>query len=304
MGRNISRVLILTLAASTFFFGVAAADVVERIVAIVGDEIITLGELDEAVKPYVPQIKEANYSPEKEKKVLFKMREDVLNNLIDGKLRDIEVERYEITVTEEEIDNNIERFKENRSATQEQLVAGLKEQGMTLEDFRETTKDRILMGRLINREVNSKIVIVEEDIKAYYDEHASKYAKVELYTMALLSVQRAAGTPEDANIAEQMEKVRAELNAGKSIPDAVDELKAAQYGAGVNRIGPMNYEDLADSIKEALKGLGEGDITPALGSGDRLQVFQIIKIDVTEGKELDEVRNEIDGVLYDKIVKE
>ena len=69
--------------------GVAAASdtmLVDRVVAVVNEDIITLYDLNLALQPYEAKIRELNYSPEKEQEALFKLRTDILNQIIDEKL--------------------------------------------------------------------------------------------------------------------------------------------------------------------------------------------------------------------------
>ena len=82
----------------------------------------------------------------------------------------------ENATTQNEINNAIERFKESRQFTDEQLRQGLESQGMTMEDYRKEIQEQILRSKLVNREVKAKIVITKEDIKKYYESHREKYA--------------------------------------------------------------------------------------------------------------------------------
>ncbi len=84
-------------------------------------------------------------------------------------------------VNERDIDKTIERMKEARSFTDEQLREGLARQGMTMAEYRKEIKEQILRTKLVNREVKSKIVITKEDIKAYYDSHLDEYAGEKKY---------------------------------------------------------------------------------------------------------------------------
>ena len=88
--------------------------VVDRIVAVVNDEIITLYDLNETLKPYEANIQALAYSPEKKRETLFKLRTDLLNKLIDEKLADQQIKKNKITISTQEIDATIERIKESR----------------------------------------------------------------------------------------------------------------------------------------------------------------------------------------------
>jgi peptidyl-prolyl cis-trans isomerase SurA len=163
------------------------AELVDRIVAVVNNDIISLQELNRITKPYVERIKENRYSNEKEQKMLFEIRRKILDQLIDEKLTDQELKRHNITVSTKEIDRTIERIKETASITDEELRTELASQGLTMEEYRVRTKEHLLRRKLINREVRSKIVITQEDIKAYYDSHKDAYAGEKNITSAILS---------------------------------------------------------------------------------------------------------------------
>ena len=115
-------------------------EIIDRIVAVVNSDIITLYDLNRALKPYEENIKALGYETEKERETLFQVRKDLLDQLIDSKLADQEIERAQITVDEGDIDKTIERMKESRSFTDEQLRDGLARQGMTMEEYRKEIK--------------------------------------------------------------------------------------------------------------------------------------------------------------------
>ena len=133
----------ILFAIGVFPICVAAADnvVVDRIVAVVNEDLITLYDLNEAFQPYEANIRALGYSPEKEREALFKLRADLLNRIIDRKLTDQAIKRNNIEVSEKEIDSALERVKEGRSLTEEDLRAGLAQQGLTMEEYRKNIKE-------------------------------------------------------------------------------------------------------------------------------------------------------------------
>ena len=110
------------------------AGTVDRIVAIVNDDCIALSELKEALAPYIEQIRAANYPSQVEREMLFKLRQDVLNRMIDQKLTQQETERQNVKVDDKEIDQQIERIKSQHLLTDEELRASLAREGYTLEE--------------------------------------------------------------------------------------------------------------------------------------------------------------------------
>jgi len=223
---TIAGMLILIAAASTgSVLAQQAEAVVDRVVAVVNGDIVTLYELNKAFKPFEANIKALRYPSEKERETLFQVRRDLLNQLIDSQLADQQVKRYQISVTQKEIDTAIERIKEARSFTDEQLREGLAAQGLTMEEYRKELESQILRTKLVNREVKSKIVITQEDIKAYYDRHKEKYAGDKKYYLWNIFVKASEFERETA--LKEINAVEARLKQGASFEALVKELNAS-----------------------------------------------------------------------------
>ncbi len=105
------------------------AELIDRIVAVVNNDLIALEELNNQLKPYLEKISAMGYPPDKQRQMIFKVREDVLNHMIDQKLTDQEIARYNITASDKEVDNAIERVKKTNSLTDEVLPAGAFQRG-------------------------------------------------------------------------------------------------------------------------------------------------------------------------------
>ena len=90
----------------------AQSTVLDRIVAVVNDEIILLSELNLGIKPYEDQIKASGYPLEKQRKMLFKIREDMINHLVEQKLTDKEIERLNMkAMIIQEVDGKLEKWE-------------------------------------------------------------------------------------------------------------------------------------------------------------------------------------------------
>ena len=279
-------------------------EVIDRIVAVVNSDIITLYDLNRAFKPYEENIKALQYAPEKERQTLFQVRKDLLDQLIDSKLADQQTERAQITVSENDIDRAIERMKEARSFTDEQLREGLASQGMTMEEYRKELKEQLLRARLVNREVKSKIVITSEDIKAYYDSHQDEYAGEKKYYLYNIFVRL---TPE-ADISEREEALRqiknasARLNQGLSFEELVNQLKDSSSRVQGTDLGLFRLEELSEQLQRAIAKLKAGEISEVLDTDFGFQIIYVQKIQETSTKSLDEIQSEIGEILYNEAV--
>ena len=280
------------------------APVVDRIVAIVNDEIISLYELNRAAKPYSEQIKNLGYPLQKEQEMLYKMRQDLLNQLIDDKLTDQEIKRAGVTVAEKEIDAAIERVKESRLLTDEGLRVELEKQGNTFEAYRNHVKEQILRSRLVNLEVKSKIIITKDDIRSYYNRNKHKYAGEKKYRLQhmLVKVTPFATESEKARSLTKMTEVREKLIAGATIESVRDGHDGSLQALAGGDLGSFGLEELSHQIKTAVAGLQAGEYTPVLETEFGYQIIFVQDIITSPGISLQKASPEIEQILFREIV--
>ena len=277
--------------------GAVRAEVVDRIVAVVNDDIILLSELNRELKPYSERIASAGYSPAKMDQMLYKIRTDMLDRMIDEKLTDQEIKRSKIFVTEKEIDGAIERLKEANYYTDEEFRKTLANQGLDMEEYRKRLKEQILRTRLVNLEVKSKIVITKEDIHAYYEKHRDRYASEKKYHLRNLIMK----LPPQADETQKLE-------AEKRMTGILARLKAGQpfdkSGTAGRDLGLIPFRKLSPQLQSILKDMKPGAYTPVLDTDQGYQIFFVQDIESAPGKPLDAVHDEIERQLYEEIVNE
>ena len=274
---------------------------VDRIVAVVNDEIITLYDLNKELEPYARNIKSLGYSEENQMKLLFKFRSDLLNKLIDSTLADQEIKKNKLDVTEAEIDGTIERIKTARSMTDEALRAGLAQEGLTMEEYRKELKAQLLRSRLVNLEVKSKIVITKENIKAYYDEHIEKYTaekKIHLWNIYVPISDESQRQTALKNI----QIVKSKLDQGMQFQALIKDESLASLNAAGGELGLFLTKELSEKIMAAVKDLSAGEYTSILQTGNVYQIIYVEKVVQAQSKSVEEVQGEIEEILYREVV--
>ena len=272
---------------------------VNRIVAEVNDDIITLYELNQAAAPYIRRVRSMGRSLEEERQLLYEVREQTLNQLIEHKLTDQEIRRYNITISDEAIDNTIEEIKKRSLMTDQQLRAALQKDGLTMDEYREQVKNKILRSRLVNRQVKSKIVITEEDIRAIYEKNKAEYGGETLYRLRQILVDPSS---DRLQAQQKMETVLLNLEEGAAFADVARQFSDGPTAADGGFLGEFKLDDLSENIRSALKGLQPGSHTSIMETSRGLEVFYVEDIKLVAGKSLEEAAPEIEGKLYDQIV--
>ena len=291
--------LVVTVATAGFV-GAQQSEVIDRIVAVVNGDIITLYDLNRAFKPYEANIKALKYPEDKERQTLFQVRSDVLNQLIDGQLADQQTKHAQITVSQKEIDITIERMKESRSFTDEQLREGLAAQGITMEEYRKEIESQILRTKLVNREVKSKIVITNGDIQVYYDNHQEKYAGDKKYYLWNLFIK---ASELDKNAAlKKMNSVALKLKQGSSFEALVSELNESASAVKGTDLGLYRRDELSEELREVVSKLKSNEFSEILETNFGYQILYVQEIQDTTAKPIAEVETEIQQILYDELV--
>ena len=297
---------VLTLSVAGFSINAQAEEtlVVDRIVAVVNDEIITLYDLNQTLKPYEENIQALGYPSEKARETIFKLRTDLLNKLVDEKLADQQIKKNSIRISAQEIDKTIERIKEGRSYTDEDLRAGLAEQGLTIEEYRENLKNQLLRGKLVNREVKSKIVITSEEIEKYYNDHIEKYAGETKYYLwnIFIRFSRLADESEKQIAFEKMETVLRQLKQGRSFESLAAETPDSPQSPEGTDLGLYRLEELSPQLRNAVKDMKVGEYSSILNIAEGYQIIYVQKVFVTDPKAVSDVKAEIEDVLYNEAV--
>ena len=278
--------------------------VVDRIVAVVNDEIVTLYDLNETLKPYEANIQALGYSPEKAREALFKLRSDLLNKLVDQKLADQQIKKHNLTISMQEIDRTIERIKESRSYTDEDLRSGLAEQGLTFEEYRENLKKQLLRGKLVNLEVKSKIVITGKEIEKYYNEHREKYGGETKYHLWNIFIRFSRTTDERQKQIEygKMETVLSQLKQGRSFESFADEAPNSQESPEGTDLGLYHLDELSPKLKNIVKDMKEGQYSAIINIANVYMIIYLQKVVAAKPKTLSDVKTEIEDILYNEAI--
>ena len=266
----------------------ARAEVVDRIVALVNDEIITLRELNDAAQPYVEKVMASQKTDEQKKKITDQIRSEILSKLIDGSLTKQAAVTYGIVVDDTDVDMAIDNFKKAHNLDDEGLEKGLASEGLTLETYRARMKDQILQSRLLTRAVRSKIIVTDEDVKAYYEAHAEQFAGTRKYHLRnILTLTE-----------DKIKEVVAKLKQNEDFSALAKTYSVGSNASEGGDLGIFDIDSVSHEIKDAIAGLGKGEYTGIVKTGTAYQILYVDDI-VTEGNlSLEAAGDKIREILY------
>jgi len=280
---------------------------VDRVAAVVNDDVITLSELEKAGREYFERIKAQ--APAKEvDRALEKAREEVLSSLIDKFIVRQQAEKLSITVAEKELDTAIDQILVRNNGTIEDFRSELAAMNISEQEYRDNLRDQILKSKLIGYEVRSRIVIIEEDIRAYYqNEYTQEKGESGYYILQMGFTWRntvfleKTGFDTKEAAREKADEIRARVVDGESFRElakAYSNLPSAPDGGD---IGLFKKEEMASYMKDVITAMRPGEISPIVETGNAFQFFKLLSVregDIVVKAPYESVREEVRNILY------
>jgi peptidyl-prolyl cis-trans isomerase SurA len=280
------------------FFPPVSAEIYNRVVAIVNNEVITLYELNGKIR----ELTGLSYKELKEKseELYIETRRKVLNELIDQKIALEKIKELEIAVRPEEVDQAIERVKEDNQLTQEGLIATLKERGVTYEAYRKSIQTELERMRLINYEVQSKIMLREEDIEKYYNEHIDEFTSSGKVRLALIFLKQTdpADKKEAQDLYQKAQKILSMIEGGEDFGNLARKFSSGPGAREGGDLGVFKLSELNPEMAEQIKDLSTGDVARPIIRLDGIRIIKVVERDQEGVKSLEQVRNAIESILY------
>jgi peptidyl-prolyl cis-trans isomerase SurA len=284
----------------------ARAETVDRIAAVVNEDIVLLSELEQAMAAFQRKMSQEGVPETEQQQILRDRRKAVLNQLINEKLTAQQVTRLGLKVDEAEIDATIQKIKQVNKLSDTALQQMLDLEGLSMADYRERVKEQLLQNRLVNQEVRSKIVVTEADVKAYYEARQTQFSGPAQYHLRqiLLKVDRAAGQQERRSVLEKIRAVRERLVAGEKFAELAAIYSQSSTAANGGDLGIFEARLLAPQILEALEGRQAGEFTDIVETEQGYQILFVEELVRDTRKSLAEATPEIQEKLFAEIIEQ
>ena len=274
---------------------VAQAETLNRIVATVDGQPITLRELD----TFGSQMnnRAAMMYPQGAADMT---QRDFLDALLMNKMIENEVDAQGLKATAEDVDSYIERIKSQGELDDEQLAAALADQGLTIEQYRKQIAQEIEQALLMNKEVSSRISITNEAVQRYYQAHQDDYAIPDQVRIRhiFLPVSPGADPGEMLKMTTLLETLHDRANRGE---DFATLALTYSLGPGADQGGDLGFFErgqMDPAIEEMAFSIPEGEISPPFETSTGVHLIKVEERDIAGVKPLAEVQEEIRSQLY------
>jgi parvulin-like peptidyl-prolyl isomerase len=289
------------------------AEIIEQILVKVNGEIFTKTDLEQrqvaALRQKGQQIDlKSDPSNQQLRKALDDITPQILVDALDEMLMVQRGKELGYKLSDEQFKGIVDSIKkENKIDSEEQFQTALKSENMTMTDLRRNLERSMLVQRVQQNEVMSKIGITEDEARKYYDSHVSEFTTPPTVTLReiLVSVPADArgvnvGAEEAAK--EKAEQLRTRVTTGAEAFDKVAaDASEAPSRANAGLIGPISVNDLSADLRKIVESLKVGGVSDVIRTPRGFQLFKLESSTPTETMPFEQARDLIsERVFTDK----
>ncbi len=263
----------------------SAAQVEDRIVAIVNSDLIMLSDMKRELTPERERMQK-EFRGDMLARRLKTAEYMALTSMIERKLQLQEAKTRSVEVTDQEV---------------RQAVQNMKQQGETIDETNpanmRNVREQLTLLKVVDREVRSGVMVADSDMKRYFQEHRDRFALPEEYTLSqILILPR---SPDDtADAKEKVRDVMKRLKQGESFEDLALQFSDGPNASRGGRIGLVRQGELLPGIERAIAKLVPGGISDVIETSEGFQVVRLEDKKPKQFRPYEEVRIEIQGLVF------
>jgi len=282
----------------------AWAELVDRVAAVVNNDIITLSEVEARGAPELARLA-SEPDPAKRTKYRQQIMKNAMDSLISEHLLDAQLKDLNVDVSESDIDAALDDVKKQNNVTDEAQLEQLlrtSPEGYTLKSYREFLRKHVAKLKLINLKVRSKVKVSDEDLKAEYTRFARLESEdPEIHARHILIQVGPRATPEEVERAQR----KAEEIAKEARQPGVDFVAlATKYSEGSSResggdLGYFRRGLMVPEFEKVAFALKLGEVSDPVRSRFGWHVIRVEDRRAAAVRPFDEVKDQ----LRDKLMR-
>ncbi len=278
----------------------AGAEVVDRIVAVVNDEIVLLSELGRQAAPYEERAMAEAPDPVGRALARSEVRAKVLDGMIADRLVEEQARELGVQVSQKEIDAEIGRLKKENGLDESEFKRQMARQGFTDASLRDYLRKSRQRQKVIEARVQPRVAISDTEIRAYYQANFQNDDEVRV-RMISKRIPQAASRAETERVRSGLEAIRVQVTTGGKEFAAIArvETEGPNPGQGGD-LGWFARGDVAPEIERAAFALAAGQVGPVIEFGGAFHLLQVVERRERPAKPFEEVQDRIRALLFNQ----
>ena len=267
-----------------FAAGTSLGLTVDRVLATVNNEVVTLSD-------YRRFVAKSDQASDRET-----VSEYHLKKLIEEMLVLQEARKTGLDATAEEVIQSVEDFRKESGLSLQELEKRLADEGMSLTEYRSLLRDNIMSLKIIDKEVNAKVIVSSTDVAQFYDKNPNLFMESPekvLVKAIYMKLSENATLTEITDLKIKSLRINAEIRKGEPF-----EKLAMQYTDDSLRtrnavLGEFERGTLIPALNERIFSLKEGEVSRPVWTKDGVYILKAVKISKPVYTPLEKIRDQI-----------
>lgn len=246
---------------------------IDQVVAVVNEEVITQQDINEALQNTIHQLQQQDTQLPRQN-VLEKQ---LLEHLITKRIQLQRAKEVGLTVSDDDLEQTLRRIAKDNQLSMDEFRQVLAREGTNINAFREEIREEILMTRLRDQAINERVNVTESEIDNFLEDQANSPVANEEYRIAHILLHTSEQMDE-AQIAARHERAEAaheKLLQGASFAQITAEYSDAPDAMQGGELGWRSLGQMGSPFAELLSQMQPGDITPVVQSPIGFHILQL-----------------------------
>ena len=256
----------------------------EKLVAVVNGKPITASVFDSQYRRFT---RRANLS-QTESSSTSELKMGFLNRLIETSLLLQEADMLGMSVSEEELNREINQLKEDYP--KDTLNETLERIGLKLEEWKEELREKLLIDNLIHREIDSVIHVSDDEISSYFKANKKEFEK----PLQVHARQIVVATEEEAN------SLRNRILKGEDFEELARVHSLSPDAEEGGDLGIFSKGQMPEEFDQVVFRYRSGTLSRVVQSPYGFHLFKVEERFPPRSPDLEEVRDEISSRIFRK----
>ncbi len=272
----------------------------DRILARVNDDVVTLSDLEERLRPIIAKY-ESSYSGEELLENLAKAEKYWLNQLIENKLILQDAEKQGIEISPEQLEERVERIKSDFES-ELQFKVFLESQGMNIDQLKKSVEENMKIGISTMRiRQKAKYKISPKEVAQYYEDHKKSFSEDGMVRASHILIRQ---KDNDAATEKLAEEVYSKLKNGGDFATLAREYSDGPHAEEGGDLGFFVAGQHIPEIDDVIKKLKVGELSKPFKSRLGYHILVVKQRKKSRVKPFSEAQSEIEDILLREKAKE
>ncbi|MFA9462125.1 peptidylprolyl isomerase [Thiohalorhabdus sp. Cl-TMA] len=253
----------------------SAAQLVDRIVAVVNDDVITATELDQALQQSIQRLRQRMGRENLPSRDV--LRRQLLDRMIIDRIQLQRARERGFQVSPQEVDDAISRIAGQNNLSPSRFRQALRQRGVDYGEYRERIKEQILRSRLRDQAVRSKVHVTKEEVRSYLARQGKGGEGSYEYKLQhiLVTVPEEASPQKTDRLQNKTEKLLERINAGEQFGKVAAAESDGQNALEGGELGWFKPGELPAPVLAELEAVDPGHLSRVVRTPSGFHIFKV-----------------------------